>query len=116
MLTTTIPFITEHAARTGDADSLYVFFFTTAIISLALIEESNKWACGFGLSFALAFLTKSLHAGNIVIIGIVYLVASKTLFKLKGKQILTLILSSSIPIFIWGAIRYANDGITFLKQ
>jgi 4-amino-4-deoxy-L-arabinose transferase-like glycosyltransferase len=115
VLTTTIPFITEHCARTGDADSLYVLFFTTAIISLALIEKNNKWIYGFGLSFALAFLTKSLHSVNIVVIGISYLILSKTLFKLKVKQIFLLILSAFIPIFIWGVLRYINDGIDFLK-
>lgn len=115
VLTTTIPFISEHCARTGDADSIYVLFFTTAMISLALIEENTKWIYGFGLSFALAFLTKSLHAGNIAIIGMCYLLMSKVLFKLKARQILMLILSMSTPILIWGIFRYANDGITFFK-
>jgi 4-amino-4-deoxy-L-arabinose transferase-like glycosyltransferase len=115
VLTTTIPFITEHCARTGDADSLYILFFTIAIISLALIERSNKWICACGVSFSLAFLTKSLHAGNIVIIGIAYLILSKVLFKLKEKQILLLLLSASIPIIIWGAFRYVKDGMIFLK-
>lgn len=115
VLTTTIPFITVHCARTGDADSLYILFFTTAIISLALIEKSNKWVYSFGISFALAFLTKSWHAGNIVIIGISYLILSKILFRLKAKQIVLLILSSSIPIVIWGILRYSKDGIIFFK-
>jgi 4-amino-4-deoxy-L-arabinose transferase-like glycosyltransferase len=115
VLTTTIPFITEHCARTGDADSLYVLFFTSAMISLALIEKNNKWMYCFGVSFALAFLTKSLHAGSIVVIGIVYLTLSKVLFKLKIKQIFLMILSASIPIFIWGILRYVNDGVDFFK-
>lgn len=115
VLTTTVPFITEHCARTGDADSLYVLFFTTAIISLVLIEKSTKWIYSFGISFDLAFLTKSLHAGNIVLIGMLYLIVSKTLFRLKVKQIFVLILSSSIPIFIWGILRYFNDGVEFFK-
>ncbi|EKQ51685.1 MULTISPECIES: glycosyltransferase family 39 protein [unclassified Clostridium] len=115
VLSTTIPFITEHCARTGDADSIYVFFFTIAMISLALIEKSEKWLYGFGFSFALAFLTKSLHAGNIMVIGIVYLIFSKTFFKLKIKQIILLILTCCSPILIWGILRYREDGIEFFK-
>ncbi|MDR3595682.1 glycosyltransferase family 39 protein [Clostridium sp.] len=115
VLATTIPFITEHCARTGDADSLYVLFFTTGIISLALIEKNNKWIYGCGLSFALAFLTKSWHAGNIAVIGIVYLILTKILFKLKIKQIFWLTLSTCIPVLIWGIFRYMNDGVAFFK-
>lgn len=115
VLTTTIPFITEHCARTGDADSLYVLFFTIAIISLALVEKNHKWLYAYGLFFVLAFLTKSLHAGNIFVIGILYLALSKILFKLKAKQIILCVLSVSIPVFIWGIFRYANDGIAFFK-
>ncbi len=114
-IATTIPFITEHCARTGDADSIYVLFFTMAIVSLALVEKNSKWIYAFGSSFALAFLSKSWHAGNIIIIGIVYLLLSKFLFKLKAKQVVLLAFSGCTPIFIWIILRYMNDGITFFK-
>lgn len=113
VLTTTIPFITEHCARTGDADAIYVLFFTISVMSLILMERSIKWLYVFGLSFSAAFLSKSFHAGNIFFIGILYLIFSKNLFKLTLKQILALVLSASFPILIWAILRYSNDGIAF---
>jgi 4-amino-4-deoxy-L-arabinose transferase-like glycosyltransferase len=115
VIATTIPYITEHCARTGDADSIYVLFFTMAIVSLALVEKNSKWIYAFGGSFALAFLSKSWHAGNIIIIGIIYLLLSKLLFKLKAKQIFLLALSVCTLIFVWIILRYMNDGIVFFK-
>lgn len=115
VLTTTIPFVTEHCARTGDADAIYVLFFTISVMSLILMERSTKWLYLFGLSFSAAFLSKSFHAGNIFFIGILYLVFSKNLFKLTLKQILALVLSASFPILIWAILRYSNDGIAFFK-
>lgn len=116
VLTTTIPYITEHCARTGDADSIYVLFFTIAILCLSLIEKSKKWIYGYGLAFAFAFLTKSWHAGSIAVIGIIYLLFSKLLFKFKIRHIIALILSASIPVVIWLGLRYPKDGLEFLKN
>lgn len=116
VLTTTVPFVTEHCARTGDADSIYVLFFTTAIISLAMIEKNSKWILCCGLSFAMAFLSKSWHAGNIIVIAFVYMLLTGVLFKLKIKDLVLIILSSVIPIGIWAIFRYANDGVRFFKH
>lgn len=115
VLTTTIPYITEHCARTGDADSLFVLFFTASILSLIMVDKNIKWLYAAGISFALAFLTKSWHAGGIVIIGGIYLILTKKLFRLGRRQLFLFMLSASAPIFIWGALRYSQDGLTFFK-
>lgn len=114
-ITTSMPFVLEHCGRTGDADAIFVLFFTMSMVAMALIEENTNWLYAAGVSFAMAFLTKSWHAGNIVVIGIIYLILSKTLFKLKVRQIFMFILSCSFPILIWGFFRYKQDGLVFFE-
>ena len=115
-ITTTVPYILEHSARSGDADSIFILFFTISVVSIALIEVNIKWLYSSGLFFALAFLTKSWHAGNIVVIGGIYLLVSRILFKLKRREIGFFILSVMLPIMIWIILRYSQDGIAFFAN
>jgi 4-amino-4-deoxy-L-arabinose transferase-like glycosyltransferase len=115
VLISTMPFILEHCARTGDSDSLFIFFFTAAMLCMLLTEKNTKWLYGAGLAFSSAFLTKSWHSGNIVIIGVLYLTLSKKLFKLKFTEIVVFILSCTMPILIWGILRYKQDGLVFFQ-
>lgn len=116
VLTTTVPFVLEHCARTGDADSLFVLFFTLSMLTLSLIEQSNSWLYLSGLFFSLAFLTKSWHSISIMSIIGLYLFFTGTLFKLKTKDITQFILFSVLPIIIWILFRYRQDGLTFVKN
>lgn len=116
VIATTAPYILSHGARTGDADSLYVLFFTTAVVSLAFIEKDIKWLYVSGLSFALAFLTKSWHALNILAVTGIYLLVGKAFLKISLKQWLLYIAASSLPIVLWGAARYSRDGFEFFKM
>lgn len=114
-LATTINFITSHSVRTGDADSLFVLFFTISMIAMLLIEKNTKWLYLAGFSFSLAFLCKSWHAGAILVVGAFYLLISGTLFKLNFKKWITLIVFSTFPILIWGFLRFRMDGLEFFK-
>jgi 4-amino-4-deoxy-L-arabinose transferase-like glycosyltransferase len=115
VLTTTVPFILGHCARTGDADSIFVLFFTLSIISLSLSEKNTIGLYISGICFALAFLTKSWHAGSIAIIEGFYLLFTGKLRSLSLKQLLLFILSIVIPIVSWALFRYTQDGFTFFK-
>jgi 4-amino-4-deoxy-L-arabinose transferase-like glycosyltransferase len=115
VLTTSISYITEHCARTGDADSIFVLFFSASILSLMMIDKNIKWLYSAGVTFALAFLTKSWHAGGVVVIGVVYLFLTRRLFKLSRRELLLAILSCTAPIFIWATLRYSQDRLTFFK-
>ncbi|WP_166636358.1 ArnT family glycosyltransferase [Fonticella tunisiensis] len=115
VLITSPKYIVIHSARTGDADSLFVLFFSMSMISMILSEKNIKWLYLAGFSFSMAFLTKSWHALNIVIIGLIHLVYSRTLFRLKVKEWTLLICSAFAPIISWASIRYTRDGFTFLK-
>ncbi len=50
-----------HMARSADADALYLFLFTVAMICLYLAERKPWFLVGTGVCFSLAFLTKCLH-------------------------------------------------------
>jgi 4-amino-4-deoxy-L-arabinose transferase-like glycosyltransferase len=115
-LVTSSQFLINHSARTADADSLFVFLFTASILSLLLSEQSNKWLYVSALSFSLAFLTKSWHAGNIFIIICVYLLFTGAYKQLNNNNWLLLFSYMTGPIVIWGMIRFQYDGIAFFKN
>ena len=61
--------LSAHLARAGDADALYMLFFTLAMLCMLRIRENHKRLYLCGLFFSLAFLTKSWHAGMIAAVG-----------------------------------------------
>lgn len=115
-MATSTQFLINHSARTGDADSLFVFLFTLSILSLLLSNDHLNWLYLSGFFFSLAFLTKSWHAGNIILVMILYLLISRSYKKLNGKHWLLLIVSMSAPILVWAGIRCHYDGIKFFKN
>lgn len=116
ILTTSPKYMVIHSARTGDADSLFVLFFTIAMISMVLIQENIKFLYLAGLGFSFAFLTKSWHALNIGVIGFIYLLFTKIIFRLKLKEWILFIISALLPILIWGILRYMKDGFKFFRM
>lgn len=116
VLTTTVPFIMDHCSRSGDADSIFILFFTLSIMCLTLGEKSIRWLYGSGFIFALAFLTKSWHAGSIAVIIFIYLVVNRELFRMNKKVIAVFILSTSLPVLAWAILRYSQDGFVFFKN
>ncbi|KOA20688.1 undecaprenyl phosphate-alpha-4-amino-4-deoxy-L-arabinose arabinosyl transferase [Clostridium homopropionicum DSM 5847] len=115
VLTATMPYIIEHCARTGDADSIFILFFTLSIISMLMIEKSIGFLYCTGVFFAFAFLAKSWHTISIIAIVGSYLILSGILFKLKAREFILFLLSSILPIFIWGIFRFTQDGLIFFK-
>lgn len=109
-------FLINHSSRTGDADSLYVFLFTLAILSLMQFNQNKKWLYVSGLAFAFAFLTKSWHSGNIAIIIGLYLLLTGKYKLLSFKNWILLCMCMLLPILVWGVIRYQYDGLEFFKR
>ncbi|HEY3217339.1 MAG TPA: glycosyltransferase family 39 protein [Candidatus Eisenbacteria bacterium] len=114
-LSTCTPFIIDHCARTGDADSLFVFLFTAAILALLLTTTHLPWLYVSGMAFALAFLTKSWHAANIAVIIILYLAFSGRHRTLSRMHWVLFFSSMTVPVAVWGLLRYQQDGSVFLK-
>lgn len=104
-----------HMIRSADADSMYVMFFTIAMLAMFLIPK-HKWMLNVsGFMFACAFLTKSWHAMMIVAIGGLYLLISGEIKKISVKQWILFVLSFVVPLGLWAGLRYSQDGITFLQ-
>lgn len=111
----TTPFI-AHMVRAGDADSLYVLLFTLAMLSMLQIQKNQNYLYACGVFFALAFLTKSFHAGVIVVIGGLFLLITGELKKMSKKTWGLFICSFTIPIALWAVPRFLTDGMDFFKQ
>lgn len=111
----TAPF-TAHMIRAGDADSLYVLLFTLAMLCMLEIPKKQNRLYLCGLFFALAFLTKSFHAGIIVVIGGLFLILTGELKKIKPKTMLLFAGVTILPIGIWAGMRFFADGLEFFKQ
>ena len=75
-----------HGARAGDADALYQLFFTIAMLAMMEIPEKHSRSYICGACFSLAFLTKSYHAGIILVIGGLYMIISGQITKFKVKE------------------------------
>lgn len=103
----------SHGARAGDADALYQLFFTIAMLAMMEIPEKHSRSYLCGACFSLAFLTKSYHAGIILVIGGLYMVLTGTIKKLKVKEWLLFAASVIVPLLIWGIARFTQDGVTF---
>lgn len=104
-----------HMVRSGDADSMFVMFFTLAMLSMFLIPKKKYMIYFCGFFFACAFLTKSWHAMMIVAIGGLFLIFSGEIKKLNIKQWILFLLSFSLPLGTWAVARISRDGFTFLQ-
>lgn len=109
-------FYLYHMGRHGDADALFMLFFTLAMIYMMKIEEKrySLYLCGF--FFSLAFLTKSWHAFAIVAIGGLYLLFTGLIKNIKVKEWIYFLLSFIVPIGTWIILRLIEDGPKFLIE
>ena len=102
-----------HGARAGDADALYQLFFTIAMLAMMEIPEKHSRSYICGACFSLAFLTKSYHAGIILVIGGLYMLITGMIKKFKIKEWFFFGLSMAIPAGAWIIARFTQDGLTF---
>ena len=103
----------NHGARAGDADALYQLFFTIAMLAMMEIPEKHNRSYICGGCFSLAFLTKSYHAGIILVIGGLYMLITGMITKFKVKEWIYFVLSMAIPAGAWIIARFTQDGLTF---
>ena len=107
-----------HMVRSGDPDALFILFYTISILStLRYIERERPLDLYIAsLAFAFAFLTKSFHAGCIVVTMAVLLLWARKMKTLTLKTWLLSIFFALAPILIWGVARYLDDGTLFLQK
>ncbi|MGG5252429.1 ArnT family glycosyltransferase [Neobacillus sp. SM06] len=116
VLATCSQWLLNHGARTADADSLFVFLFTASILSLLLSIEQKKWLIVSAFSFSCAFLTKSWHAGSILLIILTFLFLTGHYKKIAPTEWFLSILTVVVPIVTWALFRYQYDQLLFFKK
>lgn len=102
-----------HCARHGDADALYILFYTGAVLCLCESLRNFRWTYGACLCFSFAFLAKSWHAGTIAILVLLTLLFTGAFRRMKLHQYLLCAISALFPLGCWAATRYAKDGMKF---
>ena len=111
------PLLFSHCARTADPDSLYILFHTISILALCeYYKKGDGYLYISCLSFSLAFLVKSWHAGCIGILVLLCLFLSKRIRKFTIKNWILCILFSAGPILLWAVARMTRDGMVFFKE
>lgn len=116
ILATTCQYVLHHCARTGDADALFVLFFSASLLALALLRESPRWLYLSGLCFSLAFLTKSWHSFPILAVIGTYLCLVGSSLKLRGRDLGIFCACAGLPLLGWGILRFSQDGWAFFKM
>ena len=116
ILMTSQQFITYHNARTGDPDALFNLLFTASACLLLERFPSLARYCLACFLAALAFLTKSFHAGPLcAAIAVFYCMDHKATLRnaLKGCGPL---LCFFAPVLVWAYFRYQHDGTIFFEH
>lgn len=108
-------FFFNHFVRTGDADALFILFYTIALISLIKSSENANWLYLCGVMFSLCFLTKSWHAAILIPTVFFYLLLTKGFKKIKWWQLCLFFVSSLALIVVWFLWRYSYDGLKFFE-
>lgn len=106
----------EHFARFGDADSLYVFFYTLSMLCMLQSTKDLRWLYGSAVGFGLAFMTKSWHAALIPVTCFLFVCITGRIRHLKLKNYLLLIVFGLLPIAPWAIARMRFDGLTFFQK
>lgn len=103
-----------HAARNGDADALFIFCYTIAVLCLCESHRKFSWTYGACLAFSFAFLAKGWHAGTIALLVLPTLLFTGRFSQMRLKHYALCALSSLGPVGLWALARWRKDGLSFL--
>ena len=113
ILMTAWPIYLGHAARTADADMLFICCLTGALTAFARADRYGL-AAGYAL-LGLAFLAKSFHVMPFGLAAFLYSVWLWRQKQLRLAEILLLPGCFLIPVFPWALARYLADGPRFFE-
>lgn len=101
-----------HSGRTADPDALFILFMTASVLSTLSAPRRPLLLIASVSFFSLAFLTKSWHAGLVLLFLGLYVVWTRrdSLVRLRH---LTLALLGFLPVLIWAGLRFSRDGTQF---
>ncbi len=112
-LTNVLPF-TFHMFRSGDMDSIYCLFFTIAVLALYECQVHPNALLIYGAAVGMAFLTKGVHAGVILVIGVICIPVIRR--SLSFRRILCAAVIMVLLIAAWAVPRYFYDGTAFFSH
>ncbi len=105
-----------HFARYGDADALFVLFYTISMLCMMDSVRNVRWLYGSALAFGFAFMAKGFHAALIPVTCLLYTLWAGVLKRLKPRHFAALIGLGLLPVLPWAALRYGYDGFAFLGR
>lgn len=115
VLATCYPLIGSHSGRSGDPDALFVLFFTIGLLALLGAHERPRLLLLFTTTFSAAFLTKSWHAGVLIVVGgVVLLVRGRASAARRSDYALALL--GFLPVLAWAIARFSFDGTRFFSS
>ncbi len=112
-MTNVLP-LTYHGFRSGDMDGVFALFYVVAMLALAGIRRHPNAIVVYGLAAGLAFLTKSVHAGIILAVGVLFCLVNRR--KLPVKRLAAAVFAMVLPILAWAVPRYLYDGLQFFTH
>jgi 4-amino-4-deoxy-L-arabinose transferase-like glycosyltransferase len=83
---------------------------------LLAARRQTRWLYAAGLACSLAFLTKSWHAGNILLIMVLYFLITRQWESGRWRAWWRAALTFVVPVLAWAFARYHYDGFSFFKQ
>lgn len=112
---TCYPLIGSHSGRTADPDALFVFFFTVSALSVLLAPERPRFLLLWTTAFSAAFLTKSWHAGLVIIAGSLFLAIRGRTSAARPRDY-AIALLGFVPVLAWAIARFGFDGTRFFTN
>lgn len=100
-----------HGFRAGNFDGVYTLFVLCALVCIVKAREDNKYLIPMGAFLGLAFLSKGFNLSSFVfccLFSIPFLAKEK-----RVKYILYSILTATLVVLPWAALRFRFDGLEF---
>lgn len=116
ILSTTAPFLFNHAARRGDYSGILTFFFLLFLICLFKSEEKKFYFTLAGFFVSLAFLLYSFQVVFMLAVLVVFMAMTGLYRRLFAIHYAGFCLSAGLPVLAWALWRLSGpQGGAFLK-
>ncbi|MFD1720847.1 ArnT family glycosyltransferase [Amnibacterium endophyticum] len=101
-----------HSGRTGDPDALFILAMTAGVVAGIEARSRPRMLVVAVIAFSLAFLTKSWHAGLLLVFIALLAFTPGLRGRLRGASLLPASLGL-LPVLVWAGLRFRFDGLRF---
>ena len=102
-----------HCFSTGDPDAWFILFIFSSFVFLWRSLKRGWLLPAAAFLMALAFLTKSFHAGPYALFSLIW--AAVYWKKYRWNHLLCSIPAAVLPVGIWAAARFQADGMKYFR-